>query len=42
MGRLRHHHTVHHDPRLMNRYNFNITYPIFDWLFGTWYRGSAD
>lgn len=41
MATLRHHHTVHHDPRLMNSYNFNITYPISDWLFGTWYRGGA-
>lgn len=38
MAALRGHHTTHHDPALMNRYNFNITYPICDWLFGTWYR----
>lgn len=35
---LRKHHLAHHDKRLMTRYNFNITYPIFDHLFGTRYR----
>ncbi len=28
-------HRAHHDPALMTRANFNITYPIGDWLFGT-------
>jgi sterol desaturase/sphingolipid hydroxylase (fatty acid hydroxylase superfamily) len=32
---LRRHHTLHHDPRLMSRCNFNITFPICDRLFGT-------
>lgn len=32
---LRRHHALHHDPRLMGRYNFNITFPIMDRLFGT-------
>ncbi|HRQ66117.1 MAG TPA: sterol desaturase family protein [Xanthomonadaceae bacterium] len=31
-------HRTHHDPALMTRYNFNITYPICDLLFGTLYR----
>lgn len=35
---LRRHHTIHHDRRLMDKYNFNITYPIFDIVFGTVYR----
>ncbi len=35
---LRKHHIVHHDRQLMMRYNFNITYPICDFLFGTRYR----
>lgn len=35
---LRRHHIAHHDRRLMTRYNFNITYPIGDCLFGTLYR----
>ena len=38
---LRKHHILHHDKRLMVRYNFNITYPICDWLFGTRYRGAG-
>lgn len=37
IGILRRHHTVHHDPRLMGRWNFNITFPIFDRVFGTHY-----
>jgi hypothetical protein len=33
--RLRRHHAIHHDPRRMTHGNFNITFPIADWLFGT-------
>jgi len=36
--RLRRHHTIHHNPKFMNRYNFNITFPICDYLFRTYYR----
>lgn len=32
---LRKHHARHHDPRLMNKWNFNVTIPLFDWLHGT-------
>lgn len=32
---LRAHHARHHDPRLMQRYNFNVTVPLFDWLMRT-------
>jgi hypothetical protein len=28
-------HRTHHDPALMARHNFNITWPMCDWLFGT-------
>lgn len=35
---LRRHHQAHHDPTLMTRWNFNITFPIADRLFGTTYR----
>ncbi len=35
---LRRLHHAHHNPKLMAKYNFNITYPIFDFLFGTLYR----
>lgn len=42
MAALRRLHTAHHDPALMTHYNFNITYPIGDWLFGTlWRAGRA-
>jgi len=29
------HHTIHHDLRLMTKWNFNVGIPIFDALFGT-------
>ena len=32
-------HQRHHDPRLMKRWNFNVTVPLFDWLHRT--RWSA-
>jgi hypothetical protein len=32
---LRAHHQAHHDPKAMTTGNFNITFPICDWLFGT-------
>lgn len=32
---LRRHHTLHHDQRRMTHTNFNITFPIADWVFGT-------
>jgi hypothetical protein len=33
--RLRWLHQAHHDPALMTRYNFNITWPMCDWAFGS-------
>jgi hypothetical protein len=41
IGSLRKHHIMHHNKRLMTHYNFNITYPICDHLFGTRYRGNT-
>ena len=38
--RLRAHHTLHHDVSRMQKWNFNITFPICDALFGTTYRGE--
>jgi hypothetical protein len=35
---LRKLHHTHHDIHLMTKYNFNITYPVFDYIFGTLYR----
>lgn len=32
---LREQHRRHHDPRLMKRWNFNVTVPVFDGLHGT-------
>ena len=32
---LRRLHHAHHTPSIMAHKNFNITYPIFDWIFGT-------
>lgn len=29
---LRELHRRHHDPRLMKRWNFNVTVPVFDWI----------
>lgn len=37
METLRRLHTTHHNPELMSHYNFNITYPIADRLYGTFY-----
>jgi hypothetical protein len=36
---LREHHRIHHSQKLMSRYNFNITWPVADFLFGTVYKG---
>jgi hypothetical protein len=32
---LRAHHAKHHDPRFMQRWNFNVTIPLFDFFLGT-------
>ncbi len=37
-----HHHRVHHDPRLMTRFNFNFALPLFDWILGTRYRAGSE
>lgn len=39
--RLQQLHRLHHEPELMQRGNFNITYPIGDWLFGTLHRPAT-
>lgn len=33
---MRRHHQLHHDPKLMGKYNFCIVYPLFDILLGTY------
>ena len=40
METLRQHHTRHHDPQLMSKFCFNITYPICDVVFGTMAPGT--
>jgi hypothetical protein len=35
IAKLREHHRRHHEPRLMKRWNFNVTIPVFDLLHGT-------
>jgi hypothetical protein len=35
---LREHHARHHDPKLMQDWNFNVTIPLFDWLLGTTWK----
>ena len=38
---LRRHHALHHTPELMQRANFNVTVPLWDWLLGTLARDVA-
>lgn len=37
---LRHHHAIHHAPELMQKWNFNVTLPLWDRVRGTIYRGD--
>jgi hypothetical protein len=39
---LRRHHAIHHDPRLMQRWNFNVTVPLWDWVRRTYVRDRND
>lgn len=32
------HHTIHHDTSLMRKVNFNVVFPVFDLVFGTYMR----
>ncbi len=32
---LRRHHALHHDPTLMQKWNFNVSLPLWDWIRGT-------
>ena len=32
---IRRHHIAHHNPSIMMTRNFNLTYPVADWFFGT-------
>lgn len=35
---LKRHHAKHHDPALMQDWNFNVSIPIFDWVFRTMWK----
>lgn len=39
---LRRHHQTHHHPPLMQRWNFNVTLPIWDHVRGTVWRARAE
>jgi hypothetical protein len=41
LRRLRAHHRAHHDLTRMTQGNFNITFPLCDWLFGTVIRAPC-
>ncbi len=34
LRKLRQHHLKHHDPKLMQKYHFNISYPLIDFIVG--------
>jgi hypothetical protein len=42
IAKLREHHRRHHEPRLMKRWNFNVTVPLFDWLHGTIWSATRE
>ncbi|MEZ4449327.1 MAG: sterol desaturase family protein [Nannocystaceae bacterium] len=39
---LARHHELHHDPRRMRTHNFNVTFPLWDWVRGTTLRAGAE
>lgn len=41
VGWLRRHHTRHHELTLMEKGNFNVSFPLWDWLLGTMLEGTA-
>lgn len=44
LGWLSRHHARHHDPRLMRKWNFNVTVPLWDFILGTnhWGRKAKE
>jgi hypothetical protein len=36
---LKRHHATHHDPQLMQKWNFNVTIPLWDWVRRTTWHG---
>lgn len=41
IARLKRHHAVHHAPELMQKWNFNVTIPLWDWVRRTTFRGDV-
>jgi hypothetical protein len=39
---LREHHRIHHDPKLMTKYNFNLAFPLTDFFVGSRYLGGDE
>jgi sterol desaturase/sphingolipid hydroxylase (fatty acid hydroxylase superfamily) len=42
IGYLRRHHQLHHATNLMQRWNFNVTFPLWDHVRGTVYRPRGE
>jgi sterol desaturase/sphingolipid hydroxylase (fatty acid hydroxylase superfamily) len=42
LAALRSHHSAHHDPKLMQEWNFNTTIPLWDAVKATRYRRRGD
>jgi hypothetical protein len=41
IARLKRHHAVHHDPQLMQKWNFIVTIPLWDWVRRTTWRDQS-
>lgn len=39
---MRNYHRIHHNPALMNDYNFNIVFPFFDLIFNAAYKENPN
>jgi len=39
--KLRQFHSIHHNLLLMDKYNFNITFPLWDFIMGTFYSKNS-
>ncbi len=40
--RLRRVHRAHHNPKMMKKYNFNVTVPVMDFVLGTYKKFEAE
>jgi len=39
---LRRSHAMHHTPELMQKWNFNVTFPVWDWVRGSIHSSTWD